>query len=45
MIFFINKQGNFIYWKINVELFRKYLFIMIYVIKSSPQVFQCFLTN
>ena len=39
MIFFLNKQDKFIYWKINVELFRKYLFIMSCIIKFEPQVF------
>jgi hypothetical protein len=39
MIFFINKQVEFITKKINVELFRKYLFIMSCIIKFEPQVF------
>jgi len=39
MIFFLIKQGKFIYWKINVELFRMYLFLMSCIIKFEPQVF------
>ena len=39
MIFFLIKQGKFIYWKINVELFKMYLFLMGCIIKFEPQVF------
>jgi hypothetical protein len=39
MIYFLIKQGKFIYWKINVELFRNSLFIMSCIIKFEPQVF------
>jgi len=39
MIIFLIKQGKFIYWKINVELFRMYLFLMSCIIKFDTQVF------